>query len=49
MHDLMKEQDLGHQVDVGILYFSKAFNSRPVPHKHLLSRLHLYGIEGSIL
>ena len=43
----MKHRDLGHQVDVGILDFSKAFDT--VPRKCLLSKLRLYVIEGSIL
>ena len=46
-HDLLKHHDRRHQVDVGIPDFSKAFNT--VPHRRLISKLHLYGIDGRIL
>ena len=46
-HDLMKQRDLGHKVDVGILDFSKAFDT--VPHKRLINKLKLHGAEGCTL
>ena len=46
-HDLLKHHDRRHQVDVGILDFSKAFDTEP--HRRLISKLRLYGIDGRIL
>ena len=46
-HDLLKHHDLRHQVDVGILDFSKALDT--VPHRRLITKLRLYGIDGRIL
>ena len=46
-HDLLKHHDRLHEVDVGILDFSKAFNN--VQHRRLINKLHLYRIGGRIL
>ena len=46
-HDLLSHRDKGHQIDVGILDFSKAFDT--VPHQRLLNKLRIYGIEGKVL
>ena len=46
-HDLLKHRDLGHSIDVGILDFSKAFDT--VPHKRLINKLRIYGIHGEVL
>ncbi len=43
----MNHRDAKRQVDIGILDFSKAFDT--VPHKRLLAKLWLYGIHGSVL
>jgi len=46
-HDLLKKRDQGHSIDVGILDFSKAFDT--VPHKRLISKLRIYGIHGEVI
>ena len=45
-HDLLSRLDHKEEVDVGVLDFSKAFDV--VPHKRLMSKLRLYGVEGKI-
>ena len=46
-HDLLKQRDAGKQIDIGILDFSKAFDT--VPHRRLINKLRLYGIHGNVL
>ena len=46
IEDLMQAHDRGHQTDVVILDFSKAFDT--VPHAKLLQKVHSYGVTGSI-
>ena len=44
VHELAETVDKGGQVDLVILYFSKAFDR--VPHRRLLGKLTYYGIRG---
>ena len=46
INDFLKEHDKGHQVDVAILDFSKAFDT--VSHNKLLHKLDQYEIKGNI-
>jgi hypothetical protein len=43
INNFLKEHDKGHQVDVAILNFSKAFDT--VPHNKLLHKLDQYEIK----
>ena len=45
-HDLLSIRDKGPQVDIAVLDFSKAFGK--VPQRRILSKLHLYDIDGPI-
>jgi hypothetical protein len=45
IEDLARSLDIGHDTDVMILDFSKAFDK--VPHQRLLAKLHHYGIQGN--
>ena len=47
INDFLQEHDKGHQIDVAILDFSKAFDK--VPHNRLLLKLDHYGIRGNTL
>ena len=46
-HDWVSAVDAGHQVDIAIFDFSKAFDT--VPHERLKAKLHTYGIRGKLL
>ena len=45
-HDWAKAVDAGHQVDIAICNFSKAFDT--VPHERLKAKLHMYWIHGKV-
>ena len=47
VQDILTIRDGGHQTDMVVLDFSKAFDK--VPHRRLLSKLRLYGIQGHTL
>ena len=46
-HDWARERNKGLTTDVIFLGLSKAFDS--VPHERLLTKIHAYGIQGSLL
>ena len=46
IHDMLQSFDKGKQVDIGILDFSKAFDT--VPHDRLLHKIDQYGIRGPL-
>jgi len=46
LHDILSSRDRNIQIDAAVLDFSKSFDK--VPHKHLLSKLQLYGIQGNV-
>ena len=47
MHDLLKHRDKRTQIDLAILYFSRAFDT--VPHQLMLGKLSYYGIKAPLL
>ena len=47
IHDILTSKEKGHQIDIAILDFSKAFDT--VPHTKLLKKVESYGINGPIL
>ena len=47
IQDLAKSMDLGEQIDLILLDFSKAFDK--VPHERLIYKAEYYGIRGSTL
>ena len=46
VHDLLESFEHKHRVDIGVLDFSKAFDT--VPHPHLLKKLQHLGIHGDL-
>ena len=46
VHDLLGTPNIGSQIDMIILDFSKAFDT--VPHRKLLHKMRLYGVNGNI-
>ncbi len=46
MEDIARARDKGHNINVLILDFSKAFNT--MPYSRLMMKIRQYGIEGEI-
>ena len=46
IHDLLGKSDIGAQIDMVILDFSKALDT--VPHQKLLHKMRQYGVDGNI-
>ena len=47
VHDITKSLEAGHQIDMILLDFSKAFDK--VPHQRLLHKLNFYGVRNNTL